>query len=110
MSKQLKDIVRNNLKTILQEQLMEKETQQKPKKEKKDTNVPEGCFGGPKKYMGALVSLIQQLMKEHDRNGERAVEELKRFMEGKTKPDPKEMVQILEKYGKHKYIGYAGCF
>ena len=31
-------------------------------------------------------------------------------MEGKTKPDPKEIVQILEKYGKHKYTGYAGCF
>jgi len=110
MSKNIKDIVRKNLLIAMNEQLMEKEMSQKQTKEKKEVKVPEGCFGGPKKYMGALVSLIQQLMKDHDRNGERAVEELKRFMEGKTKPDPKEIVQILEKYGKHKYTGYAGCF
>ena len=110
MSKNIKNIVRKNLLMVMNEQLMEKEMSQKQTKEKKDVKVPEGCFGGPKKYMGALVSLIQQLMKDHDRNGERAVEELKRFMEGKTKPDPKEIVQILEKYGKHKYTGYAGCF
>ena len=110
MSKNIKNIVRKNLLMVMNEQLMEKEMSQKQTKEKKDVKVPEGCFGGPKKYMGALVSLIQQLMKDHDRNGERAVEELKRFMEGKTKPDPKEIIQILEKYGKHKYTGYAGCF
>lgn len=110
MSKNIKNIVRKNLLLAINEQLTEKQVPQKEKKEKKDIKVPEGCFGGPKKYMGALVSLIQQLMKEHDRNGERAVEELKRFMEGKTKPDAKEIVQILEKYGKHKYTGYAGCF
>ena len=68
------------------------------------------CFGGPKKQSGGLVALIQVLMKDHDRNGERAVEEIKRFSEGKSKPDPKEVVQILEKYNKHKYLGYAGCF
>ena len=56
------------------------------------------------------MALIQVLMKDHDRNGERAVEEIKRFSEGKSKPDPKEVVQILEKYNKQKYLGYAGCF
>lgn len=83
----------------------------KSTKEKKDEiKVPETCFGGPKKQAGGLVALIQVLMKDHDRNGERAVEEIKRFSEGKSKPDPKEVVQILEKYNKHKYLGYAGCF
>jgi hypothetical protein len=79
-------------------------------KKKEEVKVPENCFGGPKKQSGGLVALIQVLMKDHDRNGERAVEEIKRFSEGKSKPDPKEVVQILEKYNKHKYLGYAGCF
>ena len=70
MSKNIKDIVRKNLLIAMNEQLMEKEMSQKQTKEKKEVKVPEGCFGGPKKYMGALVSLIQQLMKDHDRNGE----------------------------------------
>lgn len=79
-------------------------------KKKDEIKVPENCFGGPKKQAGGLVALIQVLMKDHDRNGERAVEEIKRFSEGKSKPDPKEVVQILEKYNKQKYLGYAGCF
>jgi DNA-binding PadR family transcriptional regulator len=50
-------------------------------------------------------------MTDHDRNGERAVEEIKRFSEGKSKPDPKEVYKILQKYEKlGQYSGYTGCF
>jgi len=118
--KDLKKIIHESLGRVLEEQMamaapaeaMNTLAPAKPTKEKKkeEVQVPENCFGGPKKQAGGLVALIQVLMKDHDRNGERAVEEIKRFSEGKSKPDPKEVVQILEKYNKHKYLGYAGCF
>lgn len=119
--KDLKKIIHESLGRVLEEQMstpvgmqgMSEQpiTQSKQTKDKKkEVKVPENCFGGPKKQAGGLVALIQVLMKDHDRNGERAVEEIKRFSEGKSKPDPKEVVQILEKYNKQKYLGYAGCF
>lgn len=118
--KDLKKIIHESLGRVLEEQMAmaapaeAKNTQSPAKstkeKKKEEVKVPENCFGGPKKQSGGLVALIQVLMKDHDRNGERAVEEIKRFSEGKSKPDPKEVVQILEKYNKHKYLGYAGCF
>ena len=115
--KDLKKIIHESLGRVLEEQMstpvgmqgMSPQPKQ-TKDKKKEIKVPETCFGGPKKQAGGLVALIQVLMKDHDRNGERAVEEIKRFSEGKSKPDPKEVVQILEKYNKHKYLGYAGCF
>jgi hypothetical protein len=114
MEKNLKKIIHESLGRVLSEQMSAPVEQKKPEvqqaKPKKEIKVPENCFGGPKKQAGGLVALIQVLMKDHDRNGERAVEEIKRFSEGKSKPDPKEVVQILEKYNKHKYLGYAGCF
>lgn len=119
--KDLKKIIHESLGRVLEAQMSTPIGMQGmgmvPKPEAKSTNekkgeikVPENCFGGPKKQAGGLVALIQVLMKDHDRNGERAVEEIKRFSEGKSKPDPKEVVQILEKYNKQKYLGYAGCF
>lgn len=116
--KNLKRIVHESLGRVLMEQMaapVQQQTppqpQQKTTKPKADeVQVPQNCFGGPKKQAGGLVALIQVLMNDRDRNGERAVEEIKRFSEGKSKPDPKEVVQILEKYNKHKYLGYAGCF
>ena len=121
MEKNLKKIIHESLGRVLETQMAVGFQSQTPDgkatkpqvqqaKDKKEVNVPENCFGGPKKQAGGLVALIQVLMKDHDRNGERAVEEIKRFSEGKSKPDPKEVVQILEKYNKHKYLGYAGCF
>ena len=118
--KDLKKIIHESLGRVLEEQMSMAApaeamnglapAKQTKEKKKEDIKVPENCFGGPKKQAGGLVALIQVLMKDHDRNGERAVEEIKRFSEGKSKPDPKEVVQILEKYNKHKYLGYAGCF
>ena len=120
MEKNLKKIIHESLGRVLETQMavgFQSDAEGKSTrpnvqqaKDKKDVVVPEPCFGGPKKQAGGLVALIQVLMKDHDRNGERAVEEIKRFSEGKSKPDPKEVVQILEKYNKHKYLGYAGCF
>lgn len=115
----LKRIIHESLGRVLKEQMAapmegQKQATQQPQKstkpKKDEIKVPENCFGGPKKQSGGLVALIQVLMKDSDRNGERAVEEIKRFSEGKSKPDPKEVVQILNKYNKQKYLGYAGCF
>ena len=116
---QLKRIIHESLGRVLKEQMAapmegQKQATQQPQKstkpKKDEIKVPENCFGGPKKQSGGLVALIQVLMKDSDRNGDRAVEEIKRFSEGKSKPDPKEVVQILNKYNKQKYLGYAGCF
>lgn len=119
--KDLKKIIHESLGRVLEAQMstpigmqgmgmVPKPDAKSTNKKKDEIKVPENCFGGPKKQAGGLVALIQVLMKDHDRNGERAVEEIKRFSEGKSKPDPKEVVQILEKYNKQKYLGYAGCF
>ena len=120
MKQNLKKIVHESLNRIFMEQMTSETTMMpqnaeqteanKKRKKNDNVNVPESCFGGPKKQAGALVALVQVLMKDSDRNGERAVEEIKKFSEGKSKPDPKEVVLILQKYGKTKYLGYAGCF
>ena len=120
--KDLKKIIHESLGRVLEAQMSTPvgfqgmSSQQPPqakqtKKKSDDITLPEHCFSGPKKQAGGLVALIQVLMTDHDRNGERAVEEIKRFSEGKSKPDPKEVYKILKKYEKlGQYSGYTGCF
>lgn len=98
--KNLKEILRNELMNVINEQ-------DKPKKN--DIMVPEGCFGGPKTHIGGLISLIELLMKENDREGRLAVEDMKQFFKGVAKPDPKVVVQILRKHNKPQFIKFAGC-
>ena len=35
-------------------------------KKKEDIVVPQGCFGGPKHGLGALVNIVELLMREKD--------------------------------------------
>ena len=48
-------------------------------------------------------------MKENDREGRLAVEDMKQFFKGVAKPDPKVVVQILRKHNKPQFIQFAGC-
>ena len=76
---------------------------------KDDVIVPEGCFGGPKHHIGALVNIVELLKDERDENGTRAVDDLKQFLRGSTKADPKVVVQILRKHHKPQFIPFTGC-
>jgi hypothetical protein len=96
-----------NLKKILRESLLQ--TIQEADKKKEDVLVPQGCFGGPKHGIGALVSIVELLMREKDDEGSKAVNDLKQFLKGSSKVDPKIVVQILRKHNKPQFIPFTGC-
>jgi hypothetical protein len=96
-----------NLKKILRESLLQ--TIQEADKKKDDVIVPQGCFGGPKHGIGALVSIVELLMREKDDEGSKAVNDLKQFLKGSSKVDPKIVVQILRKHNKPQFIPFTGC-
>jgi hypothetical protein len=96
-----------NLKKILRESLLQ--TIQEADKKKDDVLVPQGCFGGPKHGIGALVSIVELLMREKDDEGSKAVNDLKQFLKGSSKVDPKIVVQILRKHNKPQFIPFTGC-
>ena len=64
-----------DLKQILRESLLEYVNEADKKKD--DVIVPQGCFGGPKHGIGALVTIVELLMREKDDDGARAVNDLK---------------------------------
>jgi hypothetical protein len=97
--KDLKTILRENLQNFVNE----------ADKKKEEVLVPEGCFGGPKHGVGALVSIVELLMREKDDDGARAVNDLKQFLKGSSKVDPKIVVQILRKHNKPQFISFTGC-
>ena len=97
-----------NLKKILRESLIQ-HIQEVEGKKKDDVMVPQGCFGGPKHGVGALVSIVELLMREKDDDGARAVNDLKQFLKGSSKVDPKIVVQILRKHNKPQFISFTGC-
>jgi hypothetical protein len=97
----------NNLKEILRKELMNLVNEADKKKD--DVMVPQGCFGGPKHGVGALVSIVELLMREKDDEGARAVNDLKQFLKGSSKVDPKIVVQILRKHNKPQFISFTGC-
>jgi hypothetical protein len=97
--KDLKTILRENLQNLVNE----------ADKKKEEVLVPEGCFGGPKHGVGALVSIVELLMREKDDDGARAVNDLKQFLKGSSKVDPKIVVQILRKHNKPQFISFTGC-
>jgi hypothetical protein len=96
-----------NLKKVLRESLLQHI--QEADKKKDDVLVPEGCFGGPKHGIGALVSIVELLMREKDDAGSKAVNDLKQFLKGSSKVDPKIVVQILRKHNKPQFIPFTGC-
>jgi hypothetical protein len=96
----LKELIRESLNAYLYEA---------DNKKKDDVIVPEGCFGGPKHHIGALVNIVELLMNEKDENGRRAVDDLKQFLKGSTKADAKVVVQILRKHHKPQFIPFTGC-
>lgn len=98
----LQRLIRQGLKTQLNEQ---------ENKKKDDVVVPEGCFGGPKHQLAALVSIIELLMREKGDSGDghRCVEDIKQFLKGKGKVDKKEMVLLLRKHNKPDLMKYIGC-
>ena len=59
--------------------------------------------------MGALVSIVELLMSEKDSDGLKAVNDLKQFLKGSSKVDPKVVVQILRKHNKPQFIPFTGC-
>jgi hypothetical protein len=97
----------NTLKEILRKELINFVNEADKKKE--DVLVPQGCFGGPKHGVGALVSIVELLMREKDDEGARAVNDLKQFLKGSSKVDPKIVVQILRKHNKPQFISFTGC-
>lgn len=96
-----------NLKKILRENLIKHVNESDKKKD--DVIVPQGCFGGPKHGVGALVSIVELLMSEKDKDGSKAVNDLKQFLKGSSKVDPKVVVQILRKHNKPQFIPFTGC-
>jgi hypothetical protein len=48
-------------------------------------------------------------MLEKDEDGRRAVDDLKQFLKGSSKADPKVVVQILRKHHKPQFIPFTGC-
>jgi len=96
-----------NLKKILRENLIKHLNESDKKKD--DVIVPQGCFGGPKHGVGALVSIVELLMSEKDNDGLKAVNDLKQFLKGSSKVDPKVVVQILRKHNKPQFIPFTGC-
>lgn len=96
-----------DLKQILRESLLEYVNEADKKKD--DVIVPQGCFGGPKHGIGALVTIVELLMREKDDDGARAVNDLKQFLKGSSKVDPKTVVQILRKHNKPQFISFTGC-
>jgi hypothetical protein len=96
-----------NLKKVLRESLLQHI--QENNKKKDDILVPQGCFGGPKHGIGALVSIVELLMREKDDEGSKAVNDLKQFLKGSSKVDPKIVVQILRKHNKPQFIPFTGC-
>jgi hypothetical protein len=71
----------DRLKKLIRESLVAHLNEADSKK-KDDIIVPEGCFGGPKHHIGALVNIVELLMNEKDENGRRAVDDLKQFLKG----------------------------
>lgn len=96
-----------NLKKILRENLIKHVNESDKKKD--DVIIPQGCFGGPKHGVGALVSIVELLMSEKDKDGPKAVNDLKQFLKGSSKVDPKVVVQILRKHNKPQFIPFTGC-
>ena len=98
----------DRLKKLIRESLVAHLNEADSKK-KDDVIVPEGCFGGPKHHIGALVNIVELLKDDRDENGTRAVDDLKQFLRGSTKADPKVVVQILRKHHKPQFIPFTGC-
>jgi hypothetical protein len=98
----------DKLKKLIRESLVAHLNEADSKK-KDDIIVPQGCFGGPKHHIGALVNIVELLKDERDENGTRAVDDLKQFLKGSTKADPKVVVQILRKHHKPQFIPFTGC-
>lgn len=98
----------DRLKKLIRENLNEHLNEAEGRK-KDDVIVPRGCFGGPKHNIGALVNIVELLMMEKDEDGKRAVNDLKQFLKGSTKVDPKIVVQILRKHNKPQFISFTGC-
>jgi hypothetical protein len=97
----------DNLRKILRNELQNFVNENEKKKE--EIMVPQGCFGGPKHGIGALVSIVELLMREKDSDGTKAVNDLKQFLKGSSKVDPKIVVQILRKHNKPQFISFTGC-
>ena len=68
--KDIKTLIREGLNNYINESEKSKE---------QEIPLPKGCFGGPKSELGALVSLVELLLKEKDSDGHRAVDDLKQF-------------------------------
>ena len=100
--KDIKTLIREGLNNYIQEAEGKKNKEQ-------EIPLPKGCFGGPKHGIGALVTIVELLMREKDDDGARAVNDLKQFLKGSSKVDPKTVVQILRKHNKPQFISFTGC-
>ena len=79
--KDIKTLIREGLNNYINEAEKSKE---------QEIPLPKGCFGGPKSELGALVSLVELLLKEKDSDGHRAVDDLKQFLKGSKKVNPEQ--------------------
>ena len=102
--------IMKDIKTLIREGLNNyiNEAEGKNKKEQ-DIPLPKGCFGGPKSELGALISLVELLLKEKDADGQRAVDDLKQFLKGTKKINPEHVAGILRKHHKTQFIHWVGC-
>jgi hypothetical protein len=97
-----------DIKTLIREGLNNYINEAEKSKEQEIT-LPKGCFGGPKSELGALVSLVELLLKEKDSDGHRAVDDLKQFLKGSKKVNPEHIAGILRKHHKTQFIHWVGC-
>jgi hypothetical protein len=101
-----------DIKTLIREGLNNYINESEGKKTKEqEIPLPKGCFGGPKSELGALISLVELLLKEkHDKgHGQRAVDDLKQFLKGSKKINPEQVADILRKHNKTQFIHWVGC-
>lgn len=99
-----------NIKKLIRESLNNYINEAEGKKSKEqEIPLPKGCFGGPKSELGALVSLVELLLKEKDADGQRAVDDLKQFLKGTKKINAEHVAGILRKHHKTQFIHWVGC-
>lgn len=99
----------SNIKKLIREGLLNHINEEEKKLKDGDIPLPKGCFRGPKSHLGALVSLVELLLKEKDNDGHLAVDDLKQFLKGSSKLDQQQIAGILRKHHKTQFIHWVGC-
>jgi hypothetical protein len=86
-----------DIKTLIREGLNNYINESEGKKTKEqEIPLPKGCFGGPKSELGALISLVELLLKEKHEKGSKKI-------------NAEHVAGILRKHHKTQFIHWVGC-